>query len=117
MFVPPFQTYFEHRTGMLWAEWLDSNGDSGVEPPDYVKQMIEDIDIFQSAPAGSDISNESGTRLVENMVGNLLFIGTVLAPSPIYNRNALKNFTEFHTSSYEYYRTYPYRPFQWYLEE
>ena len=117
MFVPPFQTYFEHRTGMLWAEWLDSDGASGVEPPDYVKQMIEDIDIFQSAPAGSDLSNEAGSRLVENMVGNLLFIGTVLAPSPIYHRNAVKNFTEFQTSSYEYYRTYPYRATQWFLDE
>ncbi|MEM7561777.1 MAG: ABC transporter substrate-binding protein [Pseudomonadota bacterium] len=117
MFVPPFQTYFEHRTGMLWAEWLDSDGASGVEPPDYVKQMIEDIDIFQSAPAGSDLSNESGARLVENMVGNLLFIGTVLAPSPIYHRNALKNFAEFQTSSYEYYRTYPYRATQWSLND
>ena len=79
--------------------------------------MIEDIDTFQSAAAGSDLSNETGARLVENMVGNLLFIGTVLAPSPIYHRNALKNFTEFQTSSYEYYRTYPYRATQWYLDE
>ena len=116
-FVPPFQTYFEHRTGMLWAEWVDSDGASGVEPPEYVKEMIKDIDIFQSAVAGTPEFEQAGQRLVENMVGNLLFIGTVLAPSPIYHRNALKNFTEFNTSSYEYYRTYPYRAFQWYLDE
>ena len=116
-FVPPFQTYFEHRTGMLWAEWVDSDGASGVEPPEYVKEMMEDIDIFQSAVAGTPEFEQAGQRLVENMVENLLFIGTVLAPSPIYHRNALKNFTEFNTASYEYYRTYPYRAFQWYLDE
>ena len=116
-FVPPFQTYFEHRTGMLWAEWVDSGGASGVEPPEYVKEMMEDIDIFQSAVAGTPEFEQAGQRLVKNMVENLLFIGTVLAPSPIYHRNALKNFTEFNTASYEYYRTYPYRAFQWYLDE
>ncbi len=51
------------------------------------------------------------------MVANLLFIGTALTPDPIYHRNELKNFPEFKTASYEYYRTYPYRPSQWYLDE
>ena len=29
------------------------------------------------------------------MVEEMLFLGTVRAPAPIYHRNALKNFTEF----------------------
>jgi len=114
---PPFENYFGVRNGMLWAEYIDSNGANGVKPPDYVYQLIKDIDTFQAAPAGSAESNESGARLVENMTGNLLFIGTVLAPAPIYHRNAVKNFPEFKTASYEYYRTYPYRAQQWYLDE
>lgn len=117
LWVPPFENYFAHRTGMLWAEWVDSNGEKGVEPPDYVKQLIADINAFQSTPAGTDEFNAIGARMVENMVSNLLFIGTALTPDPIYHRNALKNFTEFKTASYEYYRTYPYRPFQWWLDE
>jgi len=115
--VPPFENYFGHRTGMLWAEWVDSDGASGVEPPDFVKQMMTDIDAFQSTLAGTPESDVLGARLVENMTGNLLFIGTVQAPSPIYRRNALKNFTQFKTASYEYYRTYPYRATQWFLDE
>ena len=55
--------------------------------------------------------------MVENLVGNLLFIGTVKAPAPIYHRNALKNFPLFKTHSYEYYRTFPYRGHQWFLDE
>ncbi|RMF36732.1 MAG: ABC transporter substrate-binding protein [Alphaproteobacteria bacterium] len=117
LWVPPFENYFAHRTGMLWAEWVDSGGTKGVEPPDYVKQMMEDITAFQSTPVGTPESDKLGARLVENMTGNLLFLGTVLSSGPIYHRNALKNFPEFKTESYEYYRTYPYRGPQWYLDE
>jgi peptide/nickel transport system substrate-binding protein len=117
LWVPPFENYFGIRTGMLWAEWVDSKGASGVEPPDYVKQMMKDTDAFQSARPGSPESNELGARLVENMVSNLLFISVVQAPAPIYRRNALKNVTSFKTHSYEYYRTFPYRPQQWYLAD
>ncbi|MEM7299993.1 MAG: ABC transporter substrate-binding protein [Pseudomonadota bacterium] len=117
LWVPPFENYFGHRTGMLWAEWVDTNGEKGVEPPDFVKQIIADINAFQSAPAGSEESNKLGARLVENLTGNLLFIGTALTPDPIYRRNALKNFSDFQTASYEYYRTFPYRPQQWYFDE
>ncbi|MCB2127868.1 MAG: ABC transporter substrate-binding protein [Rhodobacteraceae bacterium] len=117
LWVPPFENYFAHRTGMLWAEWVDTNGASGVEPPDYVKQLMSDINTLQSTPAGTDEFKATANRLVEIMTGNLLFIGTALTPDPIYHRNALKNFPEFKTASYEYYRTYPYRASQWYFDE
>jgi len=117
LWVPPFENYFGHRVAMLWAEWVDTDGAKGIEPPAYVKQMMADIDAFQSTPVGSTKSNEIGARLAKNMTENLLFIGTALTPDPIYHRNALKNFTEFKTASYEYYRTFPYRPAQWWLDE
>ncbi len=114
---PPFENYFGVRTGMLWAEYIDSNGSAGVKPPEYVYQLIADIDKFQATVVGTPESDKIGARLVKNMTENLLFIGTVLAPAPIYHRNALKNFPKFKTASYEYYRTYPYRAQQWYLDE
>ncbi len=117
LWVPPYSDYFGSRTGMLWAEWVDSNGASGVEPPEFAKQLIADINAFQSSPAGTAESDAQGARLVENLAGNLLFIGTVQAPAPIYHRNALKNFRSFTTHSYEYYRTYPYRGVQWFLAD
>jgi peptide/nickel transport system substrate-binding protein len=117
LWVPPFSDYFGSRTGMLWAEWVDSKGASGVEPPDYAKQLIEDVNAFQSAPVGTPESNKLGARMVANLTGNLLFIGAVKAPAPIYHRNALKNFHSFTTHSYEYYRAYPYRGVQWFLDE
>ena len=117
LWVAPFENYFAHRTGMLWGEWLESDGSKGVEPPDYVKQLNDDINAFQSASLGTPESDELGARLVQNMTENLLFIGTALTPDPIFHRNALQNFVEFETASYEYYRTFPYRPQQWFLAE
>jgi len=113
IWVPPYHDYFTVRTNMLWAEWIDSNGASGVEPPDYAKQMIKDINAFQSTSVGTPESDKLGARLVEN----LLFIGTVQVPAPIYHRNIVKNVVEYKTHSFEYYRSYPYRPTQWWLDE
>ena len=117
LWVPPFENYFGHRTGMLWAEYVDSNGSKGVKPPAYVMQLIEDVNEFQSTAVGSPRFKELGRSMVKNMTENLLKIGVAQKPAPIYRRNVLKNFVEFKTHSYEYYRTYPYRGTQWYLEE
>ncbi len=117
MFVPPFESYFFLRTGMLWAEYVDSKGAKGVKPPAWVMTMIDDINAFQSQPPGSAKSNEIGKRLVEAMVSQTLFIGTVLATGPIYHHNNLKNVTSFKTHSYEYYWNLPYRGPQWWLDE
>ncbi|MEM6634835.1 MAG: ABC transporter substrate-binding protein [Pseudomonadota bacterium] len=117
LWVPPFENYFGHRTGMLWAEWVDTAGASGVEPPEWVKTMIDDVNAFQGAVPGSDAQGEIGARMAKALVDNLIFIGTVQAPNVIYHRNALKNVAEFQTQSYEYYRTYPYLPAQWWFDE
>ena len=117
LFTPPFENYFGQRTAMLWAEYIDSDGAAGVEPPAWVGTMADDIAAFQSAVAGSDESNEIGARLVQGMVDNLLFIGTVKAAAPVYHNNALHNFPEFQTASYSYYWAYPYRGPQWSLAE
>ncbi len=113
--IPPFDSYFDLRTGMLWAEWLDSDGANGVEPPEWVKQMGMDVDAFQAASPGSPEQAEYGRKLAETIVDQMLFIGTVQAPAPIYHRNALKNVPDFKTWSNEYYRTFPYRPAQWFF--
>jgi peptide/nickel transport system substrate-binding protein len=117
LFQPPFDNYFNHTSGMLWGQYVDTDGASGVKPPQWVYDMMGKIDAFQSAIAGSDESNKLGKELVDLVVDNLMFIGTVKAVAPIYHSKNLKNFADFQTQSYAYYRTYPYRPTQWYLEE
>lgn len=117
LFTPPFENYFGMRTAMRWSEYIDSNGAEGIEPPAWVAEMNDDILAFQSATAGSDESNALGAKLVQTMVDNLLFIGTVKAAAPVYHSNKLVNFPEFKTASYSYYWSYPYRGPQWSLEE
>jgi peptide/nickel transport system substrate-binding protein len=117
LFTPPYENYFGMRSAMLWAEYIDTNGSAGVEPPAWAGVMADDILAFQGATAGSDESNALGAKLVQAMVDNLLFIGTVKAAAPVYHSNDLKNFPEFQTASYSYYWSYPYRGPQWSLEE
>ncbi len=117
IFIPPFDNYFNMRTAMLWGEYVESDGAAGVKPPEYVYAMIEDINAFQATPVGTPESDALGLKLVETMTGSLLFIGTVKEQKPIYQSVALKNVPQFKTASYAYYRTYPYRPSQWFFDE
>ncbi|MEO0379553.1 MAG: ABC transporter substrate-binding protein [Pseudomonadota bacterium] len=115
--VPPFGSYFDHRTGMKWAEYIDSDGATGIEPPAWVTALIDDVATMQAAAPGSAEQSAAGEAIAKAFTENQLFIGTVIAPSPIVVRNGLANVTQFQTSSYEYYRTYPYRATQWFLAE
>lgn len=115
--LPPFDSYFDVRTGMLWAEYISSDGANGVEPPAWVGELAQHLAAYQASEPGTDASKAAAAKMVEIMTSQVLFIGTVNAPAPIYRSNNLHNFTEFKTQSYEFYRTYPYRPAQWYLTE
>jgi len=117
LWVPPYENYFGNRNAMLWAEWIDTNGSAGVEPPQWAKDMIDDINALQSADQSSQEFKDLVTDMVAAMAENLMFIGTVNAPAPIYRNNDMKNFADFKTHSYEYYRTYPYRASLWWLDE
>ncbi len=116
-FKAPFGNYFNHTQGMLWGAYIDSNGSDGVEPPQWVYDLSDGIDKFQSYELGTAESNEWGEKITRMLTEQTLLIGTVKAPFPTYHRNALKNFTQFKTTSYEYYRTYPYLATQWWLDE
>ena len=116
-FKPPFGNYFNHTQGLQWAAYIDSNGSEGIEPPQWVYDLSDGIDQFQSYALGTPESNEWGQKIATMLTEQSLLIGTVKAPFPTYHRNALKNFTQFKTTSYEYYRTYPYLATQWWLDE
>ncbi|MEL6475989.1 MAG: ABC transporter substrate-binding protein [Pseudomonadota bacterium] len=117
LWVPPYENYFGSRNAMLWSKWMETEGAEGIEPPKWATDMMADIEAFQQAAPGSDKSNEIGARMAATMAEQLLFIGTVSAPNPVYHSNNLKNVPEFKTWSYEYYRTYPYRGTQWFLAD
>ena len=118
LFVPPYENYFGHTTAIKWAEYIDSNGSSGIKPPQYAYDLIDAVNTFQSAVAGSAESHAAGNNMVQNLWLKICcLLEQLLQPYPVFHRNALKNVTEFKVASYNYYRTFPYLPQQWYLAE
>jgi peptide/nickel transport system substrate-binding protein len=113
--LPPYGSFFDLRTGMLWSQYLQTKGAEGVAPPATVTEMKKLTDRFVTLKAGTEASNKVGIAIAERVVDDLFIIGTVKAVSPIYRSKALANFEVPKTSSYEFYRMYPYLPSQWYL--
>ena len=113
--VPPYGSFFDLRTGMLWGQYLETNGAEGVAPPATVAEMKKLTDKFVTLKAGTAASNKVGLQIAEKVVDDLFIIGTVKAVSPVYRSKSLENFEVPKTSSYEFYRMYPYLPSQWYL--
>ena len=113
--VPPYGSFFDLRTGMLWSQYLETNGAEGVAPPATVAEMKKLTDRFVTLKAGTEASNKLGLQIAAKVIDDLFILGTVKAVSPVYRNKALTNFEVPKTSSYEFYRMYPYLPSQWYL--
>ena len=108
------QTYKDWSTG----EWkVETDGKEGVEPPAWVGEWKDLVLEWQQHLPGSPESDDLGAKLIEAQLDQLVFIGLVEAPNPIYHSTKLENFETPKTWSYEYYRVYPYRPQQWSLTE
>ncbi len=117
LFVPPFDGYVGASTGLLWQLHADTKGEMGVEPPAWTADMAAAILAWQAHLPGTEASDDLGTKLIDLVLDSFVFIGTVSPPAPIYRSNKLMNFATPRTSSYAYYRAYPYRPQQWWLDE
>lgn len=115
--LPPYGSFFDLRTGMLWDQYRTSNGQEGVQPPATVNEMDALAAKFVKLPMGSDASNQTGQAIAQKMVDDLFVIGTVKAVAPIYYSRKLGNFSVPKTSSYDYYRVYPYMATQWFLTD
>ena len=113
--LPPYGSFFDLRTGMLWAQHRDTNGTEGVQPPATVADMKVLTDRFVTLQAGTEASNELGVEIAKRVVDDLYILGTVKAVSPVYRSRSLGNFELPKTSSYEFYRMYPYLATQWFL--
>jgi peptide/nickel transport system substrate-binding protein len=118
MMVPPFGDFFNPGTGFEWANYVKSDGAEGTEPPADVQQLYDLTSEFITYPLGSDESNRIGAEIVDIHVNNLWKIGIVgNVVDPYIHHNNLGNFRPFTAKTYDYYWSYPYRPFQWFLSE
>ena len=115
--LPPYGTFFDLRTGMLWDQYKATEGKEGVKPPATVAEMAKLANKFVTLKIGTDESNETGLAIAKRIVDDLFIAGTVKAVKPVYYSQKLGNFEVQKTHSYDYYWTYPYLPTQWYLSE
>lgn len=117
MLLPPFGEPFNPGVAYLWSEWVKTDGASGIEPPADILELYDLTAEFLQYPLGSEKSNELGEQIVDIHVDNLLKIGVVGdVQTPIIHHNTLKNWGPYTVVSYDYYRSYPMIPAQWYFE-
>lgn len=117
MFYPPFGDRWQPGTGFEWANWLESDGAEGVEPPDDAKRLKVLADQFVLVPLGGDESNKIGKEIADIYAKNLWFIGLVgRSISPVVVTNRLGNFKPFAAATYDYYWAYSFRPQQWFFK-
>lgn len=118
MLLPPFGEPFNPGIAYLWAEWVNTDGASGVEPPADVLELYDLVEQFLQHPLGSAESNDLGEQIVDIHVENLWKIGIAgNVQQPIIHHNTLGNFGPYEVVSYDYYRSYPMIPAQWYFTE
>ncbi|MCK5313900.1 MAG: ABC transporter substrate-binding protein [Anaerolineales bacterium] len=118
MLLPPFGEPFNPGVAYLWEEWVKSDGASGIEPPDDVKELYDLTAEFLQYQLGTPESNELGEQIVDTHVNNLWKIGIAGdVQTPVIHHNRLGNFGPYNVVSYDYYRSYPMIPAQWFISE
>jgi peptide/nickel transport system substrate-binding protein len=117
--TPPFgDAALEPLCGGPWLEWYNSDGASGEEPPEDVQQLWPLVDQWKSSMPGSDEYAQLGQQIVEIHRDHMWLIGAVSnPPSVTIVSRSLGNTPEWTINGFEYYRTYPFRPDQWYFTE
>ena len=104
--------------GVPWRDWIDSKGERGEEPPDWVKRLHELGREFKTVLPGSDRYMEIGREMVRINLEHMTIIGTNGdRPNPTVISNRLGNVTKWAIQNYNYGRTYPFRADQWYFKE
>ena len=79
MLLPSFGDYWNPGPAHLWREWKQTNGASGIEPPDDVKRLYKLVEEFQQYPLGTEESNRLGKEIVDIHVKNLLVLAIALS--------------------------------------
>lgn len=116
---PPFgDAALEPLTGLPWRDWHDTNGASGVEPPDDIKPLWDMADKWKSSLPGTDDYITLGQQMVEVQLKHFFIIGTITSP-PVVTivSRSLSNVPQYKINAFEYYRTYPYRTDQWFKND
>lgn len=112
----PVKVGWEQTTWPLYAQWYNTGGAAGEEPPEHVKELI---DIFNAMQRTTDEDERVQLlqQLLQRQAENLWTLGTVgNAPFVIVVQNAVRNVPETGWWGWDGYFGYPYHPEQFYLD-
>ncbi len=117
IYVPPYSS-LGPLFGVPWKKWMDSDGKEGEEPPAWVKRLYALAQEWRTVQPGSPRYREIGTEMVQINLDHMSIIGILgSAPSPTVVSRRLKNVTTWTINHYNYARTYPFRPDQWFFAQ
>ncbi|MBL8702841.1 MAG: ABC transporter substrate-binding protein [Alphaproteobacteria bacterium] len=115
LYMPPYRDE-SPLFGASWREWNDSKGGRGEEPPAWAKRLYAIEAEWRTVVPGSARYLELGRELVRINLENMTVIGTVSdLPGPTVVSRRLANVRDWTVQHYNYARTYPFRPDQWYF--
>ncbi|MEX2542936.1 MAG: ABC transporter substrate-binding protein [Trueperaceae bacterium] len=114
-YIPPY-TDIGPLFGVPWLNWINSGGSEGEKPPPWAARMFELAEEWRSIQPGTERYLEIGRELVQINLENMTIIGLVSnLPGPTVVADSLRNVTEWQVQHFNYGRTYPVRPDQWYF--
>jgi peptide/nickel transport system substrate-binding protein len=107
-----------HRWGPAFIQWIASDGEEGVEPPDYILDHVSKWDTFVQMPSDSPEAAEFGKEYFQFFADQLFMLcGPGIPPQPFIVGNDIGNFPredlKFASDNNFY---HPYYPELWYRE-
>lgn len=93
-FFVPIAPAWEVAWGTEWARWFNTEGESGLEPPEQIKELRGWWDEILVSPSQERI-DELADKVLASQAENLWVIGTVgSTPHPVIASNSLRNVPE-----------------------
>jgi len=75
-----------------WRQWLDSDGATGIEPPEEIKRIYQLVQEWLNTPSGTEEYTRLINEVIKLNVENLYYFGTVSSPPNVQvNSNRLGN--------------------------
>ena len=118
-FWVPYNLGWESTMYPLWTRWIVTDGETGEEPPDELKQLWA---LWQEMKITTDMARqvELGKEIVRINAENMYIIGTVaLPPHPVVIKDNLGNMPTIEQGllfGWDLYQFYPYHSEQLYLK-
>jgi peptide/nickel transport system substrate-binding protein len=117
LYTPPYRNA-SPLFGAAWRDWHFSKGAKGEEPPAWAKRLYALEEEWRTVVPRSPRYMEIGREMVKINLENMTIIGTVAdLPGPTVVSKKLANVRDWTVQHYNYARTYPFRPDQWYYKQ